>query len=249
MPEFKSKGEYEKWKSEKLKSLSDKEKQLKDTEGNISVQKNNKNAIGKNKIKWVAIISILSIIILGSLSYFYNYYSYSYQPRKIAEEYLKAIQLHDLEKIGKLCLSKDSILINLLDWKFVHKKSIPKKAKLDLSEEAWKKEIELQKEMELAVTAFQRVSGYSLPLPDLTKAEYKDYGVWLDNKLRIYKPFKEDGNYYYIMKPKIEYLLDITATNKLGTELKKKYILVLYRQGGKWNFDGDWKVLKFEERE
>jgi hypothetical protein len=40
----------------------------------------------------------------------------------------------------------------------------------------------------------------------------------------------------------IEYLLDITATNKLGTRIEKKYVLEVER------YKGEWKVSEFKER-
>lgn len=247
MPEFKSKEEYEKWKIEKQKEQQQKISIDTTKEVKQSDTMNNKSphAGEKSSKKRVFVFLAVGLILLVPAIILSWYYISSYQPKRVADEYLKAIQLHDISKIEKLSgISKDSILINLLDWKFIDKKRIPsRKVNLDLSEEAWRKEVQL------ALTAFQESSVDFLPLPDLIKAESKDYGVWFDNRLRIYKPFKEDGNYYYIESPKVEYQLDITATNKLGAELKKKYILVVDRWGGKWHFGGEWKVIKFEERE
>ena len=220
------------------------EKKKKEEEAYIVMQQEIRGKEPREKKRWtkgrkVATLLVSFIVIAGFLIYLYYYYNYSYQPHKIAEEYLKAVQLHDYATIKKISsISEDSILINLIDWQFVHKNNIPsEKTKIDLSEDAWRKEVEL------ALTAFQVSSVSFLPFPDLILNGYKDYNVWFDNRLKLYKAFNEGENYFYIKSPIVEYLLDITATNKLGTELRKKYILLLNKG------DAGWIVIEFKERE
>jgi hypothetical protein len=245
--QFKNREEYERWKKEKQKGNQiTATPDMKEGEKTADNRPENSRPAKKGSKKGLLIFLAVILFILVALVPSYWYFNSYYQPKQVAEEYLKATQLHDFTKIKKLsALSEDSILINLIDWKFINRTSIPaEKKRLDLSNEAW------QKDVALALTAFQETSVDSLPLPDLLKAEYKDYDVWFEHRLKTYKPVKEeDGNYYYNETPKIEYLIDLTATNKLGTELKKKYILVVDRWGGTWSLTGDWRVIKFEERE
>lgn len=239
MAEFKNKEEYDKWKAQRLKNISEKEKEIKNAENYVSVQDEKG---GSRQFKRISIISILFISLISLFGYMYYYYSYSYQPKKVVEDFLQATRLHDIEKICNLmtvCID-ERILINLIDWKIINEKREPaKKVKLDLSEEAYKRDIED------ALRLFKYNS-----FEDLIKSfnSYKSYEDWYAYKTILIEPLKEAGNYYYIKPYDIEYLIDITATDQLGIELKKKYVISLVRRGGKWDLDGKWKVTTFGER-
>jgi hypothetical protein len=236
MTTFKNKSENEGWECEKINGTSHNEMDLKGEVDNTSFQNSNKTKKGRSKLKWISIILILSIITLSSLSYLNYQYSYSYLPHKVAEEYLNAIQMQDLTTTEKMWgLSGDSILDNLIDWEFADKRSIPsEKIEINLSEEAWKEEVEF------ALIAFRASSVDSLPLPEIIINGYRNYGVWFGNQSKSYKVFQEDGNYYYYTVPKVEYLLDIAGSNKIGMELRKNFILTV----DKWN--KGWEVTEFK---
>ncbi len=246
MPKFQNREEYERWKSEKLKNK----------EGNKSVDKeqitnaveNQENQTTKKvqpfrlSKKWIIVV-IAILVSFTSIAIFLYLYIYDYKPRSIAEKYLKVVQLHDFEKIMDISLRKarsdalsDGILINLIDWKFIDSQKITnRKEKLGLSEEAFERDVKSVLDLYKADSVKN--------LPDHRKDQFKDYEAWKSYYIRIVEAFKENGNYYFYYDiPQIEYLLDITATNKLGMELKKKYILRVEKQ------DDGWKVVKFDER-
>ena len=193
--------------------------------------------------KQLKIIILILVVILFSAASIYLFRNINL-PKKIATEYLKAIQMHNDKKLTKLSspenlreLYKKGELINLMDWKFINKKKIKKeKLRLDLSERAFK---EWLKRIRGAETGHTIIEIY--------KSKYETdnyYEAWRLGQIEDKKAFKEEGNFYYY-KPinRVEYLLDITCTNKLGMRLKHKYILVLEK-----DYLGKWKVIKFNER-
>jgi len=233
---FKNKTEIGEWEHEKINDTSQNNMDCKGEVGNILLQENIKTQKNRSKLKWISIIFTLSSIILSSLIYLNYHYSNSYLPHKVAEEYLSAIQIHDFTKVEEMWdLSKDSIRGNLIDWEFAQEKNIPSgKVKINLSKEAWKKEVKF------ALIAFRSSSLDFLPLPDIIINGYREYGVWFDNQIKSHKVFQEDGHYYYVTVPQVEYLLDIAGSNKSGEKLRKKYILTV----DKWN--KGWEVTEFK---
>lgn len=128
----------------------------------------------------------------------------------------------------------------MIDWKFIDKKKISKEKKeLDLSEEVFNKWIKSMLELE------KKDSVDDLLLLKLIKTEFKgsNYEAWRSNEIKYNKAFEEDGKYYYYQKiNRVEYLVDITCTNKLGMTLKNKYIIVVEKESDKW------KIKDFYER-
>lgn len=189
--------------------------------------------------KWIVVIVLVSFASIAIFSYLYID---KYRPKSIAEEYLKAVQLHDIKKLVSISSTpsvSDTLLINLINWKFIDAKKISKtKERLDLSEESFKDEVK----------DFLRLNKKDSveDLPDFLKDfknRLKNYDAWRTDEIKTHKAFEENGNYYYYTDiPQIEYLLDITATNRLGMELRKKYILLVAKES-----DG-WKVKEFRER-
>lgn len=241
MPKFSNKEEYEKWKTERLQKISESKEEIESSENNISIEEDKKTM--RSKLGLVSIISIFSIIVICSS---YYYVSYHYQPKHIAEDYLKAIQLHDIEKMQKLGIDsylwKYDVLINLLDWKFINAKYKPqKKVLIDLSETAFKRERESQYLWHKDLSDQKYLEEWKQ-----TYAE-ENYEKWKSEKIANYikddKAFEDNGNYYYIEDRWITYLVDITAANKIGSEIKKKYLLTVRRQ------DGQWKVSGFCDRD
>jgi len=229
MAKFQSYEEYEKWKEGKIKS-NQKSTAITEQPWQISPCRPQR----KKKFWYIALSSLAVVIIIFAA---YNFYENHYTPKKIAEGYLKAIQLHDYENMSKLSSGvRSNVLINLISWNFVDSKKISSiKKPLDISESQYN---ELLK---LALEAYNVTSADALPLESLR--EYlKSYNSWRTQQLETFKPIEEGGSYYYYSRPALEYLLDITASNKLGIELKKKYILRVEK-----NFTG-WKITKFDER-
>jgi hypothetical protein len=211
---------------------------------------------GMRKAKYIGLVlSILSVFLfLGFCSS-----SPFDKPKRIAEEYLKAIQIQDYPKI--LALSEmqlvgsyvdKGILINLVDWKFIHQKKISSELKeLDLSREAFDnlcktiifadkvKSINDSKIFKQVLEMGRMVGEL---YPEINTDD--DYGAWRAFTIHAKEAFrKDDGYYYYDKTQKVEYLLDITCTNKLGMQLKKKYMLVVQKDD-----KGEWKVIEFAER-
>ena len=190
---FSNKEEYYKWKAEKLKpkqepivSVEQQDNKTEDnktednktednkTEDNKTEDKNQKTisvSPEKQNTPHIELTVIVMVLIIGLVGYI-NYANYQ-KPKQIAEQYLKAIQLHDYEEMFKLsegAARTGNVLINLIDWKFINTKKI-------------------------------------------------------DNVQE-------------------EYVLNISASNKLGMELKMKFIMVV-----KKSVVDEWHVTRFEERD
>lgn len=239
MARFQNRAEYEKWKEEKTKP---KQEPIAITEEPNSQAEKEEEAkspskpLPKKKSWYIIFGSLAAVVIIEAIVVAsFNFYEYHYKPKKVAEAYLKAIQLHDYEGLVKLSSGAGyDVLINLIGWSFVDEKKIAHmKNLLDVSEETYNKNLALYLDIYKVTSADAH---------DSLKEEYKSYDSWRSRQLQIFKPIEEAGSYYYFSdEPALEYLLDITVTNKLGMELKKKYILLVEKLT-------DWKVTKFEER-
>lgn len=193
-----------------------------------------------------AVLILSALLLFSLLIYLYYYIS---KPKQIAEEFLKTTRLHNYEKLFSLSsidllksYRTEGILINLIDWKFIDKKRITKeKRELDLSEKAFDDWIKWELEHQKAASVDDLVL---LKLMKLLSKEADNYKAWRSDNIRTKKAFQEGEKYYYYEDVnRVEYLLDIKCTNKLGMELKNKYILVVEK-----DYDGKWKVARFHER-
>lgn len=240
MAKFQNREEYEKWKKEKEKAKQEPiaiTEQPRNQADKGEEVKSPPKPLQKKKPWYIVFGSLVAVFIIIAATY--NFYKYNYKPKKVAEAYLKAVQLHDYETIKReYMVGSSDVLINLISWSFIDTKKIFNiKKPLDLSEE------EYYRDLKYYLALYNVNSSEDLPYESF-KQDYKSYDTWRSGRIKTFDPFKEDGNYYYIASPKVEYLLDITATNKLGAELKKKYILGVTMWSG-----NEWSVSKFEERE
>jgi len=243
MAKFQNREEYEKWKEEKTKPKQDPSAITEQVDSQAEKGEEDKSPSKPPSIKksWYTTVGSFTAAILIIVAT-YNFYEHHYKPKKVAEAYLKAVQLHDYKRLFELSSGAafkgvlDGVLINLIGWNFVDEKKISNMKKpLDVSEETYNKNLALYLEISKVTSAD------ALPY-DWLKEEYKSYDLWRSKQLQRFEPIEEAGRYYYFSdEPAFEYLLDITATNKLGTELKKKYILLVEKTT-------DWEVTKFEER-
>lgn len=242
MPKFQNREEYEKWKSEKIKNTEKKvaeEIKQDGIETNTEKTQETKEPFAVKKRFSFKKAVTATIFIITSI---YLYTSY-YQPKKVAEDYLKAIRLYDYKKIFELSSTElltaydtKGILINLIDWKFIDKEKIStEKVYLDLSEKAFEEDIKTW----LEIYKVDSVNN----LPDFDRDRLKSYDVWRAHEIEDYKPLEEGGKYYYYKDvDRVECLVDITNTNKLGMVLKHKYILAVEKEHGKW------RVSRFDVR-
>lgn len=243
MPKFKSREEYERWKSEKLENKGEyKSANAEKLENNIT---NETDMIGGKtpQYQFSMIFSkkgiiILILMVISLLVPFW--YSKHYQPRKVAEEYLKAIQRQDIDKMHKIgflaAVKSKGILINLLNWNFIdEKRTDHRKEMLDLSKEEYERS--LKQELEI-----HKVDSVDKLPHEYLKEEYKSYETWRSSQIKTFNAFEENNVfYYYDNTPQVEFLLDIAFTNKLGMELKKKYILIVKKYER-------WEVIEFTDR-
>ena len=84
MPNFRNKEEYEKWKTERLKNIPEKVKELKNSENDVPPVQEDKKKF-RYSLKKVLSVSVLFIIVFGSLSYLYDIFYY--QPKKVAIDF------------------------------------------------------------------------------------------------------------------------------------------------------------------
>lgn len=248
MPQFSSKEEYEAWKAKRQEEILRKSSSPsenvsspshQDSSFSSSQKQNANNKNNRKKLIAVLVILVTSFIIAIPSYYYLNIY----QPRKIAEDYLKAVQLHDYEKLikiegaGKSSL-RDGVLINLINWNFIDKKTSTKnKINLNLTGERYDRDLKIYFDL------YKVTSVDDFPHEHL-KQEYRDYNTWRSYNISVFEAFEENGDYYYYSdRRRVEYLLDLTATNKLGMELKKKYMLTVEK-----NHRSEWKVIAFDER-
>lgn len=172
----------------------------------------------------------------------------NYASDKVVNGYLQAIKDHNYDELkiyGDLS-HDDSIFINLIDWKILRATNLPdRKESFNLSKLEYKQWLEVELDV-------HNVSSIEEIPDDSIRAGFKNYESWRAYEIDNRKLFEENGKHYYIDDaPEKEYLLDIRITNKLGMELKFKYVVIVeYRfgliRGGKYS--KNWKVISAKKR-
>lgn len=241
MADFDNRKDYEAWKAKKVASQNEKDTSIDITPDDVSDNSISPKAHYTTKNQMILYL-VATIIFVAIAMGAYYYWSTVYQPKSVVAKYLKSVQLHDYDTLKGLEFGAknfviDGVLINLIDWKIVGSKSFSTtKVMVDVSEGYF------NSQLKTFLDVYHVNSTSEFPYEKMKK-EFSSYDAWRSSKTAGLQ--EENGTYYFISdKPEVEYLIDITAANALGIELKKKYLLRVRYEG----YSNGWKVIMFDER-